>query len=150
VFRGSAHLGCTSCESDSSAPGTTWPSATPEERGLDSGELAAVVERIDEQNLAIDSRLVVGNGVLVLDAYFYPYLGEQPHDVASVTKTVTSTLVGIAVDQGLLSLEQNLLSSFPDIDPGSPLGAKVDIELHHLLRMSSGLDCGRSPGEPEL
>ena len=94
--------------------------------------------------------LVVRDGVLVLDAYFYPYLGEQPHDVASVTKSVTSTLVGIAVDRELLSLDQNVLSSFPDVDPGSPLGAKADIELHHLLSMSSGLDCGRSPGEPEL
>lgn len=141
---------CSSCESDSSAPGTRWPSATPEEKGLDSGELAAVVERIDEQNLPIDSMLVVRGGVLVLDAYFFPYLGEQPHDVASVTKSVTSTLAGIAIDQGLLSLEQNVVSSFPDVDPGSPLGAKAEIEIHDLLSMSSGLDCGRRPGEPEL
>ena len=129
--------GCSSCESDSSPPGTRWPSATPEEKGLDSGELAAVVERIDEQNLPIDSMLVVRGGVLVLDAYFFPYLGEQPHDVASVTKSVTSTPAGIAIDQGLLSLEQNVVSSFPDVDPGSPLGAKAEIEIHDLLSMSS-------------
>lgn len=83
--------GCSSCESDSSAPGARWPSATPEEEGLDSGALAAVVERIDKQNLPIDSMLVVRDDVLVLDAHFFSYRGEQPQDVASVTKSVTSS-----------------------------------------------------------
>lgn len=142
--------GCSSCTSESPAPGVQWPSAPPEEQGFDSAALAEVIERIDELDLPIDSVQVVRNGVLVLDAYFYPYLGDSKHDVASVTKSLTSTLVGIAVDRGLLALDQGVLASFPELAPPSSSDGKADIELRHLLTMTSGLACGLSPGEPEL
>ena len=142
--------GCSSRTSESPTPGLQWPSAPPEEQGFDSAALAEVVEQIDQQDLPIDSMQVVRNGVLILDAYFYPYLGDGKHDVASVTKSVTSTLVGIAVDRGLLTLDQGLLASFPDLAPAPSSDGKADIDLRHLLTMTSGLDCGLSPGEPEL
>jgi len=140
--------GCTGCKSD--PPAETWPTAPPEEQGVDSDALAEVVERIDQQGLPINSLQVVRNGVLILDVYFYPYLGDRPHDIASVTKSVTSTLVGIAVDQGLLALDQGVVASFPELVPMPPSDGRTEIELRHLLTMTSGLDCGRTPGEPEL
>lgn len=136
-------------EAAAPAPGKTWPTAPPEEQGFDSDLLAEVVEQISQQDLPVDSVQVARNGVLILDAYFYPYLGGGTHDLASVTKSVTSTLVGIAVDQGLLTLNQNVVASFPDLDP-DPANGKGDIELRHLLTMTSGLDCGQTEGEPEL
>lgn len=142
--------GCSSCKSESPAPGLQWPSAPPEEQGFDSAELAAVVEQIDDLDLPIDSVQVVRNGVLILDAYFYPYVGDRKHDVASVTKSVTSALVGIAVDRGLLTLDQGLLATFPELAPPASSDGKADIDLRDLLTMTSGLDCGLSPGEPEL
>jgi CubicO group peptidase (beta-lactamase class C family) len=142
--------GCSSCDSSSAAPTRSWPIAPPEEQGFDSAALAAVVEKIDREDLPIDSVQLVRNGVLVLDAYFYPYLGDRPHDVASVTKSITSTLVGIAVEQGLLELDQQVTASFADIVTIPPSDPRTGIELEHLLTMTSGLDCGRRPGEPEL
>lgn len=139
-----------SCESEPATSGEGWPTAPPEEQGFDSAEMASVVEEIDALDLPVDSLQIVRNGVLILDAYFYPYLGDRPHDIASVTKSVTSTLVGIAIDQGLLTLDQNMVASFPELVPVPPMDDKADIELHHLLKMTSGLDCGRTPGEPEL
>lgn len=127
-----------------------WPTSTPEAQGFDSATLAAAVEQIDEQNLPVDSVQIARHGVLILDAYFYPYLGDRGHDVASVTKSVTSTLVGIAIDRELLSLGQNMVATFPGLVPAPPSDGKADIELHHLLTMTSGLACGQSPGEPEL
>lgn len=142
--------GCSSPKATPAAPGETWPTSYPEEQGFDSDMLAEVVEQIDREDLPVDSLLVVRNGVLIADAYFYPYLGDRAHDLASVTKSVTSTLVGIAVDQGLLALEQSVVASFPDLVPVPPSDDKANIELRHLLTMTSGLDCGRTPGEPEL
>ena len=142
--------GCSSSSTESTPIGADWPSASPEEQGFDSAALAEVVEQIDEQGLPIDSVQVARNGVLILDAYFYPYLGEQKHDIASVTKSVTSTLVGIAVDRGLLTLDQGMLASFPELAPTPTLDGKSDVDLRHLLTMTSGLKCGRAPGEPEL
>jgi CubicO group peptidase (beta-lactamase class C family) len=139
-----------SCATDSTAPEGEWPTASPEQQGFDSAEIAVVIEEIDSKELPVDSLQVARNGALVLDAYFYPYVGDRPHDLASVTKSVTSTLVGIAIDQGLLTLDQNLIASFPELVPLPPTDGKEDIELRHLLTMTSGLDCGRSPGEPEF
>jgi CubicO group peptidase (beta-lactamase class C family) len=156
AFLPSAHLclfvslGLSSCAADTTVPDDEWPTASPEQQGFDSTEIAAVVEEIDSKELPVDSLQVVRNGVLILDAYFYPYLGDRPHDLASVTKSVTSTLVGIAIDQGLLTLDQNLIASFSELVPVPPTDGKEDIELSHLLTMTSGLDCGRSPGEQEL
>ena len=137
-------------ESRPTAPGATWPTAAPEEQGFDSALLAQLVEQIHLQGLPVDSLQLVRNGFLILDAYFYPYPDDRAHDVASVTKSVTSTLVGIALDQGLLTLDQKVVASFPDLVPMPPSDGKADIELHHLLTMTSGLDCGRTSGEPEL
>lgn len=142
--------GCSSGESKSVTVGADWPTAPPEEQGFDSATLAEVIEQIDVQGLPIDSVQVARNGVLILDAYFYPYLGEQKHDIASVTKSVTSTLIGIAVDRGSMSLDQGMLASFPDLARSPTFDGKSDIDLLHLLTMTSGLSCGRTPGEPEL
>jgi len=142
--------GCSMRQSESAGPTGDWPTAPPEEQGFDSAVLAEVIEQIDRQDLPIDSLLVIRNGVLILDAYFYPYLGDRPHDVASVTKSLTSTLVGIAVDRGLLSLDQGVVASFPELVSVPTSDPKAGIELRHLLTMTSGLECGRTPGEPEL
>ena len=71
-------FGGLSCKSESAAPDKSWPTAPPEEQGFDSAELAGVVEEIDQQDLPVDSLQIVRNGVLILDAYFYPYLGDRP------------------------------------------------------------------------
>ncbi len=142
--------GCSSCNSSATAPAGAWPSSAPEAQGFDSEELASVIEKIDAEGLPFDSVQIVRNGVLVLDAYFYPYLGEQPHDVASVTKSITSTLVGIAIDRGLLKLEDGMLERFGALGPPPTGDGKETITLEHLLTMSSGMACGFTPGEQEL
>ncbi|MFZ1866433.1 MAG: serine hydrolase domain-containing protein [Polyangiales bacterium] len=50
----------------------------------------------------------------------------------------------------LLSLDQKVLATFPELAPASTSDGKEDVELRDLLTMTSGLDCGRMPGEPEL
>lgn len=141
---------CSSCSSNSSSSPESWSLSTPEEQGIDSATLATVIEEIDQRDLPVDSLQIVRNGYLVLDAYFYPYFGDRLHDVASVTKSVTSTVVGIAIDRGLLELEQPVLPLFPEVAPELPSDMRADIELQHLLSMTSGFDCGYEPGEREL
>jgi CubicO group peptidase (beta-lactamase class C family) len=78
-----------------------WRTATPESQGLDSGVLADLLDHARSRRLPIHSLLLIRHGQIVLDATFYPYESGTPHDVASVTKSVTSVLVGIALDKGL-------------------------------------------------
>jgi CubicO group peptidase (beta-lactamase class C family) len=93
---------------------------------------------------------VIRHGYAVVDATFYPYDGRTPHDLASVTKTVTSVLTGVAVAQKLIRLDQPLLPLFPKESPAEPDARKRKITVEDLLRMESGLDCGYAPGEQEL
>jgi CubicO group peptidase (beta-lactamase class C family) len=129
-------------------PTEGWLASTPERQGVDSGALVNALDAIAEQNLAIHSLLIVRHGYVVLDVYFYPYSGKLPHDVASVTKTITATLVGLALENGFLNdLDQPVFDFFPDF---AGVEDKKAITVRHLMTMSSGLDCGYRPGEAEL
>ncbi len=131
-------------------PDGHWRTATPESQGLDSQALASVVDQVLQKHLGVHSLLVIRHGYAVLDAYFYPYNSGTPHDLASVTKTITSTLTGIAVARGLIRTDQPLLPFFPQEQPADPDPQKRKITVGNLLRMESGLDCGYAPGEQEL
>src|ERR1700712_1601891 len=94
-------------------PTKEWRESTPEEQGLDSQVLAGMVDNISQKHLNVHSVTVIRHGYVVLDTYFYPYKPTATHDVASVSKSITAALVGIAVDQGLVKTDQTMLSFFP-------------------------------------
>ena len=132
-------------------PAGEWTAATPESQGLDSGVLAEMLDEARRRGLPIHSVLIVRHGALVLDAAFHPYTAGQLHDVASVTKSVTSLLIGIALDQGLLpGVQEPVVPLLPASLPAAFDPRLRALTLEHLLTMTSGLDCGFGPGEPEL
>src|SRR5512133_1438986 len=95
-------------------PTNGWRTSTPEEQGYSSEKLAEGLQDIQEKGIAIDSFMIIHNGYVVLDAHFAPYDGSFPHNLASVTKSVMTTLIGIAVDQGQINLDQPMVSFFPN------------------------------------
>ncbi len=120
---------------------SVWPLSTPEEQGLDSDRLADMLEEIREDELKVRSVLIIRNDHLVLEAYVHPYTRDVLHDVKSVSKSVISALVGIALDEGVLpSIEQPVSEYFPAYDSFSEDSLKRNITLSHLLTMTSGLD----------
>jgi CubicO group peptidase (beta-lactamase class C family) len=122
-------------------PTQGWQTSTPEEQGFDSAKLAAGLQAMRDKNINIHSLLVVRNGKILLDATFYPYDGSTVHDVASVTKSVMTTLVAIAADQGKLSLDAPMLSFFSDRTIANRDARKERITVRQLASMSSGLEC---------
>ena len=135
---------------DTYYPQADWREASPESQGIDSAALAAAVSQVGDRHLGVHSLLVIRHGYVVAGANFYPYDGAFPHDLASVTKTVTSVVTGAAVAQKLLRLDQRVLPLFPAESPADPDPRKQKITIEDLLRMESGLDCGYAPGEQEL
>lgn len=132
-------------------PTQDWRTSTPEAQGVESGLLAQAVDLIREQGLAVDSLLIVRHGYVVLDAYFYPYTADRLHDVASVTKSITYTLTGIAIEEGVIGgLSAPLAGFFPEVTSPSSDPRKARITIRDLVSMSSGLRCGYAPGEMEL
>ena len=115
--------------------------STPEEQGIDSGLLAAMLERVRDEQLRVRSILIVRNSRLVLESYTHPYHEDVEHDVKSVSKSILSSLVGIALREGVLhSLNQTVYESFPEYFPEDSDSLKRTIELAHLLTMTAGLD----------
>ena len=127
-----------------------WPSSTPEEQGFDSVKLADALLTMRERSVDIHSLLMVRHGSVFLDASFYPYDGTTVHEVASVTKSVMTTLVGIAADQGKLDLDAPMLSFFPDREVAHVDARKQRITVRHLASMSSGLECTAANDEQTL
>ncbi len=131
-------------------PTDGWRNSTPEAQGFHSDKLADLLLAIREQNVQIHSLLVIRNGYVVLDATFYPYDGQSVHNVASVTKSLMTTLIGIAADQGKLNLDDKMVSFFPDRSIANLDQLKADITVRHLASMTSGLDCTGEADEQTL
>lgn len=124
-------------------PTEAWQSSTPEAQGIDSALLADALLAWRQENIQIHSLLIVRNGYMVTNATFYPYDGQTIHDVASVTKSVMTTLIGIAADQGKLDLDDKMVSFFPDRTIANLDARKEAITVRHLVSMTSGLQCVR-------
>jgi CubicO group peptidase (beta-lactamase class C family) len=132
-------------------PTQGWRSSSPESQGMDSKVLAEAFDEIGRRQIAIHSLTIVRNGYLVLDAYFWPFQDMLLHDTASVTKSITSTLVGVAIGQhGLSSVTQPVTAALgaPSVINLDPRKKRLTVE--HLLTMTSGLDCHHEQGEITL
>jgi len=121
----------------------------PEEQQMSSEQLIKMVESIKKEKCNIHSLLISRNDTVVFDSYFYPYQKYFVHDLASVTKSITSLLIGIAIDKGYIDDEnQRITGYFPEY---KALNEKFNsIRIKDLLNMSSGLDCSWNDGEKEL
>ena len=120
-------------------PTNGWRTSSPEEQGFDSAKLAEGLQDIQAREINIDSLLIIRNGYVILDAHFYPYDGTFPHDLASVTKSVMTTLIAIAADQGKLNLDAPVVSYFPNRTIANLDERKARLTVRHLTRMVGGL-----------
>lgn len=128
-----------------------WVTASPEEVGFESAALIEMFDYIREHNVPVHSVQIARHGKLFLDAYFYPYSPEMRHDVASVTKSVTSTLIGLAIEKGFIrDVQQPVLSFFPNRYAANSDARKQKLALEHLLTMQAGWDCGFEAKEARL
>lgn len=122
-------------------PTDGWRTSTPDEQGMDSELLTEMLAYIEENRLPIDSVTIVRHGYLVLDAYPRSHKSYWMHSLYSCTKSVTSALVGIALDQGQIqSVDQPVLSFFPQRTVANVDARKEAMKLEHLLTMTDGLD----------
>lgn len=137
-------LGCSIIATNEPAsayyPTQGWRSTTPEEQGLDSAKLAEGLRAIRDKDIHIHSLLVIRDGKILLDANFYPYDGKSLHRLASVTKSVMTTLIAIAAEQGKLNLDAPALSFFPDRTIANREPRKERMTVRQLAGMVNGMD----------
>ncbi len=132
--------------------GDGWEVSTPEAEGLDPEIVDEVYRKLFSRVVypTAQSLLVVRHGRLVAEAYVRdPADRERPHHIQSVTKSITSILTGIAMDQGLLnSVQAPLHQLIPEAFDDDP--AKRSITLFHALTMQTGLQFDNDVNTAEL
>ena len=122
-------------------PTREWQVGTPESVGLDSVRLKQTLDLVGTYHWRVDSLQVVRHGRLILDAYFYPYAPGHRHSLRSVTKSVTSSLLGLSIAQGKWpGVEVTVLSQFPGRNIQALDARKRAMTLGDLVDMRSGLD----------
>ena len=120
-----------------------WQTAPPESVGLDREKIEALVQEIrGSGHDQLHSVLLVKDGKLVLEEYLNGYYRQRPQDVASVTKSVTSILIGIAIEQGVIAgADQPLTELLPEYaDLLQADRSKEGLKLWHILTMTSGFE----------
>jgi len=123
-------------------PTEGWQTSTPEEQDMDSAKLNEVMTYIEENDLAIESVVVVRNGYIVFEEYpGLLYDEDTLHVVHSVTKSFVSALIGIAIEGGYIEgTEQTMVDLFPERAIENLDSRKESITLKHLLTMTAGLE----------
>lgn len=126
-----------------------WKTSSPEQQGMNSLIFANAIKKIKQDGTNIHSLLVIKNNHVVLDASFYPFKNTYEHDLASVTKSITSLLIGIAIDKkNIKSENEPIVNFFPEYKIENDTLQSVTIR--DLLNMSSGFQCSWNDGEKEL
>lgn len=114
------------------------PRATPESQGVSSAAIAKFVRAADEKVNSMHSVMILRHGKVIAEAWWAPEDATKPHVLWSLSKSFTSTAVGLAVEEGKLSIEDRVVGFFPDDLPGEPSENLRKMQVKDLLTMSTG------------
>lgn len=114
------------------------PRSTPEAQGISSSAIVDFLDAIKTQNLELHSFMLLRNSFLIAEGWWNPYAAALPHSLFSLSKSFTSTAIGLAVSEGILSLDDQVISFFPDETPEEVSPHLSAMQIRHLLMMGTG------------
>jgi CubicO group peptidase (beta-lactamase class C family) len=114
------------------------PRSTPEAQGVSSAAVLALVEALDREIDSMHSLMIVRHGQVIAEGWWTPYGPEHNHVLFSLSKSFTSTAVGLAVAEGKLSIDDRVMSHFPSDAPPAPSEHLQSMRVRDLLTMSTG------------
>ena len=114
------------------------PRSSPEQQGIASADLLAFIEAADKDIDTMNSFMLVRHGHVVAEGWWAPYDRDTPHVLYSLSKSFTSTAVGLAIAEGKLNLDDQVIKFFPDEAPADPSGNLRAMRVRDLLRMNTG------------
>lgn len=110
----------------------------PEELGISSEALLAFIDALGEKKLELHSFMLLRHGCVAAEGWWSPYEPDRPHMLFSLSKSFTSSAIGLCVHEGRLSVDDYVLSFFPDMLPENPDINLKNMRIRHLLSMSTG------------
>src|SRR5688572_13701551 len=94
--------------------------ATPESQGVASAAILQFVEAVESQIEEFHSFMLLRHGKVIAEGWWSPYGHDIPHMLFSLSKSFTSTAVGLAIAEGHFSLDDLVTTFFPDETPAEP------------------------------
>ena len=113
---------------------------TPEDAGVSSRVIGEFLEEIEKTGTEIHSFMVIRHNKVAAECFRAPFTPERPHTMYSISKTVTATAIGIAAEEGFLSLDDKVKDIFPDYTSGVNDSYLDKLTIKHLITMTSGKD----------
>ena len=114
------------------------PRSTPEQQGIDSAAVAEFVAALDTEIEDVHGLMILRHGHVVAEGWWAPYRPEFIHSLFSLSKSFASTGIGLAVEEGHLSVHDQVISFFPDEAPEEPTWQLEAMRVSDLLSMSTG------------
>ena len=114
------------------------PRSTPAAQGVAAAGIAALIDGLAARDLQVHSCMVLRHGLVIAEGWWQPYAADTPHMLFSLSKSFTSTAVGLAVHEGRLSVDDPVTSFFPDDLPATVGPNLAAMRVRHLLTMGTG------------
>lgn len=111
---------------------------TPEEVGVSSEAVLSLIKDMEDSEAEEHGFMIIRHGKVAVESFKSPYSSDKPHILYSVSKAVTATAVGFAVQEGLLSLDTKILDILPEYRPKKTDENLEKITVWHLMTMQAG------------
>ena len=112
---------------------------TPEAVGVDSKEVQAFIDHCMELGKELHDIIVMRHGKVACEVYRPPFAPQYRHAMYSVSKSVTATAIGFAIDEGVIALDTKFVDIFPEARGDKPDAYLEQMTVEDLLSMQSGL-----------
>jgi len=117
---------------------SSLPRSTPEQQGVSSAAVSRLVDALESGVPGLHSLMLLRHGHVIAEGWWRPYAAELPHSLFSISKSFTSTAVGFAVAEGLLSLDDSVVALLSDHAPDTVSDNLAAMTVRHLLTMTTG------------
>ncbi len=111
---------------------------SPEQQGLASTAVLEFIQALDSQIQELHSFMLLRHGCILAEGWWSPYKREHSHMLFSLSKSFTSTAVGLAVAEGYFSIDDPVLPFFPEQAPTEASDFLALMCVRHLLTMTTG------------
>jgi CubicO group peptidase (beta-lactamase class C family) len=114
------------------------PRSTPEQEGVSSAGVIAFLDAIEKSKIEFHSLMILRHGRVIAEGWWAPYSAPLKHTLYSLSKSFTSTAVGLAISEGKFKLDSKVTSFFPDELPAEVSAHLAAMTVKDLLTMSTG------------
>ncbi|TLU99092.1 serine hydrolase domain-containing protein [Dyadobacter luticola] len=138
----------------SAIPASAWaaslqygqlPRSSPEAQGMSAKGILDFVSAVEAEKLNLHSMMILRQGKVVAEGWWAPYAPDLKHTLYSLSKSFTSSAIGLAVAEGKIKVDDKVVSFFPNDKPATISANLAAMRIKDLLTMSTGHDKDSTP-----